>query len=180
MENFLEESEISGLNESLKTVKNDAFLSTGVYLMKLKAIEPGTDKNTNKFLRFVFLTGFLNKEKEERTINKLFYTSGEYKDGTKKIDELARFLKRSFKIKEVSNDNLKMAIGRELSIATLKNSGGYIDFWYGGHKEEINEMKAAYKRKDLSNGETPEPSEKTENTNTTESAGAVNDDDLPF
>jgi hypothetical protein len=178
MENFLEENEISGLNESLKTVKNDVFLSTGVYLMKLKEIVPGTDKNTNKYLKFVFLTGFLTKEKEERTINKLFYTSGEYKDGTKKVDELARFLKRSFKIKEVSNENLKMAIGRELAIATLKNVGGYIDFWYAGHKEELKEMKAAYKRKDQSNGEAPEPkaeNEKAENVNT----NAPQDDDLP-
>jgi hypothetical protein len=180
MTNFLEESEISGLNESLKTVKDDAFLSMGVYLMKVKDIESGTDKNTNKFLRFVFLTGFLTKEKEERTINKLFYTSGEYSDGTKKIDELARFLKRAFKIKEVSNENLKMAIGRDLAIATLKNKNGYIDFWYGGHKEELKEMKAAYKRMDLSNGETPEPKAENEKAENLNNMPALGEDDLPF
>ena len=155
MENLLNDVELGNVKTAIKTVQETATLQQWVYPMKVTHIERATDKHGDAQLKLTIDTGFKKiNSTEPRCFLKFYHLTGKYADGRDRVDELARFLKRSYKQKELSNESLKMIIGRNISVATTKDDGGYINFWYAGPYEELNQMRQNYKFKIESNSPT--------------------------
>jgi hypothetical protein len=147
MDNLLNDEEAKAVSTAVKTVKETAFLTTSVYPMRVHAWERKLDKNEKQYLRVMLDTGFLTSKGEPRYLNTMFYLDGKYPDGTDRIDDLARFLKMCFKLKEVTNQNLALTKNRMIAVATKKDAEGYIQYWYADHIENLPTMKASYKPK---------------------------------
>jgi hypothetical protein len=156
----LDEDQLNSLNAAIGT-QSEEQLTLGVYPMQIVKItnfdkEKGillSDKNGEAYLKMAILTGFKKQDGGNRYFVQNFHLEGKYNDGTPKINTLAKFLKRCFKMDKVTTDNINAIVGRKIAVATRKDNEGYISYWYAGHIDELKEMKATYKAKDDSNGQ---------------------------
>lgn len=148
--NFLSDKESKELSDISKTIKEDPYLSLGVYPMKVDAIERKNDKNEVPYLRVNIDTGYLTKEGKPRYVNQLFYLEGTYPDGREKKDDFVRFMKVCFKISSLTNATIAGIIGKPLSVATRKDPQGYIQYWYAEHIESLASSKKKYNAKNES------------------------------
>jgi hypothetical protein len=146
-ENLLNEDESKALSESAKTVKERPYLTLSVFPMLVDSIERKEDRNKVAYLRVNFDTGYQKKDGGTRLVNQIFYLSGEYPDGRKKIDDLAKFLKVCFKISVITEATLKSILKKKVAVATRKDPDGFIQFWYAENIENYKSALANYKPK---------------------------------
>jgi hypothetical protein len=172
---LLEANELQAVNEGFKDVKG--VLTMGVYKMKVVDVKRVTSKEkTEPMLTVSIDTGFKSKEDKPRIFFVNFMLTGMDQNGKPRINNLSRFLKESFEIDTLTDEMLKSIIGKELAVATKKDKGGYIAFWYSGGINNLIRMVKTYNPKDESNGAKPSD-EQLAQTNETASVAT---DDLPF
>lgn len=146
---LLDENELSNLNDTIKSVQDTDFLGLGVFPMSIAGMEKKKDKNGDAYLSIVIDTGFKKKDSDEaRVFFQNYHLSGNFPSGGPKVELLAKFLKRSFGIKNLSNDALMGIKGRALAVATKKDADGYIAFWYAGDITDLKKLQNNYKPKE--------------------------------
>lgn len=184
MENILNTSELDNLNKSVKTVQATAFFTEGIYEMKVVSMESKvSEKNGLRFLTIWHDTGFKTQGGLMRKVNATFQLEGKYKDGRDRIEDLARYLKMGFKLKEISNENLALIINRRLAVATRKETNAegneFLNFWYSDHLDNIDTMRKSFKKFVYKNAAVVEP-EMIAQTVGEKLNKMLGDNDLPF
>ncbi len=145
---LLEKNELKKLNTSIENVPEFDFLTLGVYPMKIEGLQRKTDKNGDPYILMTIDTGFskINSD-EKRLFYQTFHLRGSFPNGDPKIDMLAKFLKRCFGIKEISEDGLQSIVGKRLAVATKKDNEDYICYWYADSISDIQKVTETYFRK---------------------------------
>lgn len=183
---LINNDELVNLNTSIENVPEEDFLSLGVYRMVIESIKRKQDRNGHSYLEFLFNTLFKKKDSEEyRKFYQTFHLEGEFKPGKPKIDNLAKFLKRCFGIAKLTPEALEGIVGKEVAVGTKKDEKGYITFWFADNIENLKSLKAKYKAKDQSNGQTPNDNNNNSSISTIhaqmdESSNDEEGGDLPF